>query len=228
MRLLELDGVEAGYGRVKALHGVSLAVGEGEAVALLGANGAGKSTLLRTVIGLLPASAGAIRFGGGDITAWRPDRRARLGLGYVPEGRRVFPGLSVRDNLLVACRGGPSERARRLERVCTLFPALAELEAAASWQLSGGQQQMLTIGRALMSGPRLLLLDEPSLGLAPVVAREMFAAVRRIAGEGCGVLVAEQSQAALAVCERAVVLRVGRIVREGRAADMTDLRADYL
>jgi len=219
--LLEIAGLAAGYGAVPALAGVSLAVAAGEAVALLGANGAGKTTLLKAVIGLVQAEAGTVRLAGERIDRLAPERRARLGVGYAPEGRRVFPGMTVRENLEVACRGGATLRRRRLEEACALFPVLAERADAPAWQLSGGQQQMLAVGRALMTGPRLLLLDEPSLGLAPRIVGELLRRVRDVTAVGTAVLLAEQNAAAaLAVCDRAVVLRLGRIVQEGDAASL--------
>jgi branched-chain amino acid transport system ATP-binding protein len=212
-----------------ALDGVSLGVGEGEAVALLGANGAGKSTLLRAVIGLVSPSSGAIRLDGTDIAALRPERRAREGIGYVPEGRRVFPGMTVRDNLLVACREDP---ASLLATVHALFPVLEERQKQLAWSLSGGQQQMLAIGRALMTRPRLLLLDEPSLGLSPKLAAELFSRIAEIAARGTSVLLAEQNVAgALKICRRGYVLRLGRVVAEGASAALLenpDLRGSIL
>jgi branched-chain amino acid transport system ATP-binding protein len=218
MSLLELDAVEVSEGEAMVLHGLSLALAAGERVALLGANGAGKTSLLRAVIGLAPVRAGRIRIAGEDVTRLPPERRARLGIGYAPEGRRVFPGMTVRDNLEAASAAPAAERRRLLEEVHALFPVLAERAATLAWQLSGGQQQMLSIGRALMTRPRLLLLDEPSLGLAPKLVAEVLSRVRLVAGRGIAVLVAEQNVAtALAVAERAYVLELGRIVHEGPA-----------
>jgi branched-chain amino acid transport system ATP-binding protein len=212
-----------------ALDGVSLGVGDGEAVALLGANGAGKSTLLRAVIGLVSPSSGAIRLDDTDIAALRPERRAREGIGYVPEGRRVFPGMTVRDNLLVACREDP---ASLLATVHALFPVLEERQKQLAWSLSGGQQQMLAIGRALMTRPRLLLLDEPSLGLSPKLAAELFLRIGEIAARGTSVILAEQNVAgALRICRRGYVLRLGRVVAEGSSAALLenpDLRGTIL
>jgi branched-chain amino acid transport system ATP-binding protein len=215
MSLLFIEALTAHYGAGLALDQISLTVEPGEVVALLGANGAGKSTLLKAVIGLLPAT-GTIQLGGEAIEILPPEQRARRGLGYVPEGRRVFPGMSVRDNLLVACFAGAASADRRLAEVLTLFPALAERAAASAWQLSGGQQQMLAIGRALMGGPKLLLLDEPSLGLAPIIADEVMAHIRMLAARGTAVLLAEQSVArALGIAQRAYALSRGRIVAQG-------------
>ncbi|MFC5356979.1 ABC transporter ATP-binding protein [Azospirillum himalayense] len=214
--LLQVEGLTAGYGGAVAVDGLSLSVAAGEAVALLGANGAGKSTLLKAILGLVPAMGGRIRLAGEEIGALAPERRVRRGLGYVPEGRRVFPGMSVRDNLEVASWLGRAERVRDLERVFALFPALEGKAEERAWRLSGGQQQMLAVGRALMGRPRVLLLDEPSLGLSPKLAGEVFAAVRAIAGTGTAVLVAEQSAArALSAAGRVVLLRLGRAVHDG-------------
>ncbi|KAA0682667.1 ABC transporter ATP-binding protein [Azospirillum brasilense] len=214
--LLQVEGLSAGYGGAMAVDRLSLSVAAGEAVALLGANGAGKSTLLKAILGLVPATAGRVRLAGEEIGAFAPERRVRRGLGYVPEGRRVFPGMSVRDNLEVASHLGRAERARDLERVFALFPALEGKAEERAWRLSGGQQQMLAVGRALMGRPRVLLLDEPSLGLSPKLAGEVFAAVRAIAAAGTAVLVAEQSAArALSAAGRVVLLRLGRAVHDG-------------
>jgi branched-chain amino acid transport system ATP-binding protein len=219
--LLEIGGLTVAYGPVVALRGAGLVVAPGEAVALLGANGAGKTTLLRAVIGQLAARGGDIMLDGRSIAALTPERRVRLGIGYAPEGRRVFAGMSVRDNLDVACRGGAAERARRRAEVERLFPQLAEHQARRAWQLSGGQQQMLAIGRALMTGPRLLLLDEPSLGLSPRLTAELFAQLRAIRAGGTAILLAEQNVAqALALCGRGYVLRTGSIVASGAADEL--------
>ncbi|HYH19522.1 MAG TPA: ABC transporter ATP-binding protein [Azospirillum sp.] len=230
MTLLRLEGLSAGYGGATALDGVSLSLEAGETVALLGANGAGKSTLLKAVLGLVPAR-GRVVLDGAEIGGLATERRVRLGLGYVPEGRRVFPGMNVRDNLEVASFAGARERGRDLERVFALFPQLQEKAGERAWRLSGGQQQMLAVGRALMGRPRLLLLDEPSLGLSPRVAAEVFAAVHAIASHGTAVLLAEQSaRRALALARRAVLLRLGRVVHDGPAAALgaEALRAAFL
>ncbi len=230
--LLEVDGIEVRYGGVAALRGVSLRVEAGQAVALLGANGAGKSTLIKAVMGLLRTHAGQIRFDGRAFGALAPERRARLGVGYCPEGRRTFPGLQVRENLLVACWEGAAERERRVEEVFALFPALMAKAYHPAWQLSGGQQQMLAIGRSLMGHPRLLLLDEPSLGLSPVLTDEVIARIPVITAGGAAVLLAEQNAAkALSVCSQAWVLRTGQVVGQGPAAEMArspDVRKAFL
>jgi len=230
--LLEIEGLTVRYGPVVALDGVALAVEPGEAVALIGANGAGKSTLLKAVIGLAHPHAGAIRLDGVALGGSGAHRRAARGLGYCPEGRRVFPGMTVRDNLAVASRAPARRRNGLIERMFALFPALADKAGTRAWQLSGGQQQMLAIARALMTEPRLLLLDEPSLGLAPQLVREMFAHVRAIAASGTAVLLAEQNVAqALAVTARAYVLQLGRVVGAGASAALRDdpaIRAAFL
>jgi branched-chain amino acid transport system ATP-binding protein len=230
--LLAVAGLGVAYGPVVALRGVGISVAAGEAVALLGANGAGKSSLLRAIMGLVPVAAGTIALAGREIAALPPERRARLGLGYAPEGRRVFAGMSVDDNLDVACRGTAAERSRRRASVISLFPQLAEHAARRAWQLSGGQQQMLAVGRALMTGPRILLLDEPSLGLSPLLAAQLLASIRRICDGGTAVLLAEQNVAqALAICDRAYVLEAGRLVRAGAARDLaqdTTIRQAFL
>ena len=230
--ILTVDALEVRYGSVPALHGVGLHVAPGEAVALLGANGAGKSTLMKTVMGLLNPSAGRILFDGRPLGAMRTDRRARLGIGFCPEGRRTFPGLTVRENLCVACWGTARVRAQRLDATFALFPALASRQSTPAWQLSGGQQQMLAIGRSLMDAPRLLLLDEPSLGLSPRLTDEVLGRIPGIAAGGTAVLLAEQNAAkALRLCSRAVVLNLGRVTAEGPAAALAasdTVRAAFL
>ena len=220
--LLSIRNLTAGYGGATALDDVSLTVAAGETVALLGANGAGKSTLLKALLGLVPAR-GDLWFDGADLGPLATEARVRRGIGYVPEGRRVFPGMSVRDNLEVAGLPAARDRARDVERVFALFPDLAIKSGESAWRLSGGQQQMLSLGRALMGRPHLLLLDEPSLGLSPKLADEVFSAVGRIAAAGTAVLLAEQSAArALAVAPRAVLLRLGRVVGDGPVASLSD------
>ncbi len=214
--VLEIRGLTVAYRGAVALDDVSLALAPGEVVALVGANGAGKSTLLRAAMGLTPARAGTVLLDGAGIGALAPERRAARGLAYVPEGRRVFAGMTARENLEVAARAGRRERERRLDEVLALFPQLAAKARTPAWQLSGGQQQMLAIGRALMAAPRVLLLDEPSLGLAPLLVREVLEKVRGIAASGTAVLLAEQNAAlALDAADRAILLGLGRIVAEG-------------
>jgi branched-chain amino acid transport system ATP-binding protein len=230
--LLSVEALEVRYGAVAALRGATIAVAANEAVALLGANGAGKSTLMKAVIGLLRPSGGRILFDGRPIEALRADRRARLGIGYCPEGRRTFPGLTVRENLAVACWGNARLRAQRTDAMFALFPALAERQGTLAWQLSGGQQQMLAIGRSLMDAPRLLLLDEPSLGLSPLLTDAVLGRIPAIVAGGTAVLLAEQNAAkALQICTRAVVLKLGQVAAEGPAADLAasdDVRAAFL
>ncbi|HEY1363902.1 MAG TPA: ABC transporter ATP-binding protein [Xanthobacteraceae bacterium] len=235
MSLLAVRDLRVRYGKVVALEGVSLAVEEGEVVTLVGANGAGKSTLLRAVMGLVPVAAGAVEVAGAHTTGRRAHEMARLGIGYVPEGRGTLRTLSVRENMLLGAsarmerndaRGAEAEMERVLER----FPALRERAGQLAGTLSGGQQQMLVIARALMGRPRLLLLDEPSLGLAPIVARTIFATIAELRAQGVTVLLVEQNaQAALALASRGYVLEMGRIVLEG-AGLLGDprVRAAYL
>ena len=221
--VLEVDNLYVAYGQVSALHGVTLLVNAGEAVALVGANGAGKSTLFKSIVGFLRPRSGRLRLLGRDMTGVSPERRARLGLGYAPEGRRVFPGLTVHENLEVAVFASQAERGQRLDEAFALFPQLAERQGQLGWQLSGGQQQMLAIGRALMGKPQLLLLDEPSLGLSPKLADEVLAAVKAIVTRGTAVLLAEQNvRKALACCDRAYVLEIGKVVLSGATPALRD------
>jgi branched-chain amino acid transport system ATP-binding protein len=221
--LLAVDDLYVAYGQVSALHGVTLLVNAGEAVALVGANGAGKSTLFKSIVGFLRPRSGRLRLLGRDMTGVSPERRARLGLGYAPEGRRVFPGLTVRENLEVAVFASQAERGQRLDEAFALFPQLAERQGQLGWQLSGGQQQMLAIGRALMGKPQLLLLDEPSLGLSPKLADEVLAAVKAIVTRRTAVLLAEQNvRKALACCDRAYVLEIGKVVLSGATPALRD------
>jgi branched-chain amino acid transport system ATP-binding protein len=230
--LLNIDALSVAYGQVSALRDVSISINAGEAVALVGANGAGKSTLFKSIVGFLRPRSGRLHFLGKDMAGVSPERRARLGLGYAPEGRRVFPGMTVRENLEVAVFASKGEREQRLQRAFALFPQLAERHAQLAWQLSGGQQQMLAIGRALMGRPRLLLLDEPSLGLSPKLADEVLAAVRVIIQDGTAVLLAEQNvRKALTYCERAYVLEIGKVVLSGATSalrDTEEIRRAYL
>jgi branched-chain amino acid transport system ATP-binding protein len=230
--LLNIESLSVAYGQVSALRDVSISVSAGEAVALVGANGAGKSTLFKSIVGFLRPRSGRIQFLGRDMAGVSPERRARLGLGYAPEGRRVFPGMTVRENLEVAVFASKGEREQRLQRAFALFPQLAERHAQLAWQLSGGQQQMLAIGRALMGRPRLLLLDEPSLGLSPKLADEVLAAVRVIIQDGTAVLLAEQNvRKALTYCEHAYVLEIGKVVLSGATSalrDTEEIRRAYL
>ncbi|HUN48942.1 MAG TPA: ABC transporter ATP-binding protein, partial [Stellaceae bacterium] len=192
--MLEVTGLEAGYGMLPVLRGIDLAIGEGEIVAVLGSNGAGKSTLNNTLSGILRPSAGRIRFDGAEIAGASPVAIVRLGLIQVPEGRRVFPNLSVRENLeLGSYRRGRAGRARNMARIAGIFPRLRERMSQLAGTLSGGEQQMLAIGRGLMGEPRLLILDEPSLGLSPLLVEEMFRLIARIREDGVAVLLVEQN-----------------------------------
>ncbi len=233
--MLACNGISVFYGAVQALHAVTLSVAEGECVALLGPNGAGKTTLLRAISGLTRPRAGTVTMDGKAIDAVAPELRVRAGLGHVPERRRIFPGLSVMENLEVATagwRGIGQGIDAELERVFGLFPRLRERTAQRGWSLSGGEQQMLAIGRALMARPRVLLLDEPSLGLAPLIAEEVYGRLAEIRSMGVTVLVVEQNTAiALAAASRAYVLEEGRIVLEGPAAELSNhqrIREAYL
>ena len=221
--VLELEDVAVAYGKRRALDGLTLCVGPGEIVTLLGANGAGKSTTLRAVSGLVRPARGRIRFEGRDISRAPADRIVAGGVSHVPEGREIFPEFTVHENLLVG--GHTVERSRigeRLESVFRLFPVLRDRQAQTAGTLSGGEQQMLAIGRALMTRPRLLLLDEPSLGLAPMLAREIFRVIRRINADGVAVLLVEQNaRRALAVASRGYVLETGRLVTSGTSAALS-------
>jgi len=231
--LLELAGVDARYGPVQALHGVSLEVPEGEMVAVLGANGAGKTTTLRAISNTVHRS-GEVRFDGRSIVRRSPEAVARLGIAHVPEGRGMVSEFTVRDNLKLGAyvrRGRGSETDRK--RVLGYFPRLAEREKQAAGTLSGGEQQMLALGRALMAHPRLLMLDEPSLGLAPMVVREIFGILERLnREEGLTVLVVEQNAAlALRACSQACVLEVGKVVISGDSKELREhesIRRSYL
>ena len=212
--LLEIDNLDCNYGRIRVLHGVSLTVDEGELVALVGANGAGKTTLLRCISGVQPASGGTIRFAGDDITAIAPERRVRRGIAQAPEHRQVFGPLSVTDNLLL---GGytrsRAEVSEDMDKAFSMFPDLKQRRRQSAGTLSGGQQQMLAISRALMARPRLLLLDEPSMGLAPALVAEVFDAITALRDAGVTILLVEQNAfAALSVAKRGYVIETGRIL----------------
>ena len=220
--MLEVRALESHYGRIPALKGIDLSVHAGELVALVGANGAGKTTLVRTISGVHPASAGQVLFAGTDITRFAPDRRVRLGIVQVPEGRQVFGPLSVLDNLLLGGYTRPrSDAAHALEGVYAMFPALAERRRQPAGTLSGGQQQMLAMGRALMARPKLLLLDEPSMGLAPRLVEEVFAAIRALKATGTTLFLIDQNaRAALATADRAYVLETGQVVLSGSGPEL--------
>ena len=224
--MLEARGIEVAYGEARALAGVSLIVAPGELVCVVGPNGAGKSTLINAIAGLLPIRAGTLTFDGADLSSLPPHRFIATGIAVVPEGRRLFTRMTVRENLEMGSLVAEArrERAESLARVCELFPALATRLDAPAGTLSGGQQQMVAIGRALMARPKLLLLDEPSLGLSPLIVAEMFEIVRAIHAEGVSILLVEQNVVrALDVATRACVLEEGRIVAEG---DRDTLLAD--
>ncbi|MBN9789658.1 MULTISPECIES: ABC transporter ATP-binding protein [unclassified Pseudonocardia] len=223
MALLEMTGVGAHYGRIQALHEISLTVNEGEVVTLIGANGAGKTTTMRVVSGLRPLSSGSITFDGDDISTLRADLRVVRGISQAPEGRGIFPGMTVLENLDMGAytRRDRKELPAELDRIFELFPRLAERRSQVGGTLSGGEQQMLAIGRALMAKPRLLLLDEPSMGLAPQFIAQIFRIVSEINRQGVTVLLVEQNaQQALSRAHRAYVLESGRIVRSGTGADL--------
>jgi branched-chain amino acid transport system ATP-binding protein len=228
--MLVVKSAETYYGNIQALKGVSLHVNEGEIVALIGANGAGKTTTLRTISGMLAPRRGEITFQGRPIAGHSPEAVVRAGISQVPEGRRLFTTLSVRDNLLLGAyhlswREKRSRLRQDLDRIYSLFPVLRERADQFSGTLSGGEQQMLAIGRALMTRPRLLLLDEPSLGLAPRAARTIFDAIPRFRAQGLTVLLVEQNaRAALQIADRAYVLETGRAVMEGSAQELASQR----
>ncbi|BCJ63281.1 ABC transporter ATP-binding protein [Polymorphospora rubra] len=221
--LLEIDDVSLLYGRIQALHGISLTVDEGEIVALIGANGAGKSTTMRAISGIRPVASGAIKFAGEDITKLRADLRVQRGLCQAPEGRGIFPGMSVLENLEMGAytRKDKAGIAADLDRVLNLFPRLAERRKQSGGTLSGGEQQMLAVGRALMSRPKLLLLDEPSMGLAPMLIQQIFSIITEINEQGTTILLVEQNaQQALSRAHRAYVLETGRIVKSGTGQEL--------
>ena len=234
--LLEVRDVVVRYDRIEALHGVSLVVNQGELVTLLGANGAGKTTLMRAISGLRPLAAGSVWFDGHDITRVKAHRRVIDGLIQAPEGRGVFPGMTVADNLEMGCYGRKFESKaahdERLDWVLETFPRLAERRKQVGGTLSGGEQQMLAIGRALMARPRVLLLDEPSMGLAPMVISQIFGIIAEINAQGTTVLLVEQNaQQALSRSDRAYILETGTVTREGPARALLaddSVRAAYL
>jgi branched-chain amino acid transport system ATP-binding protein len=236
MPLLELKNVASYYGSVQALKSVSLRVEQGEVVTLLGANGAGKSTTLRTISGLLRPASGEVWFEGQPIHDMAPEKIVRLGISHVPEGRRIFPGLTVRENIML----GTSSRGRlpkkqmgeEIAEMFDIFPVIKPFENALGWTLSGGQQQMLAVARGLMAKPKLLLLDEPSLGLAPVIVQQLFATIRIIHARGTTILLVEQNaNMALSVANRGYVLETGEMKIEGSPKELLgneEVRAAYL
>ena len=235
--MLEIRGVSTYYGRIRALEQVSLEVAEGEIVCLIGANGAGKTTLLSTISGMVPAACGEIVFAGRPITRLAPEQIVRLGISHVPERRQVFGSLSVADNLLLGayCRSREDHGAgvrKDMQAVFDLFPAIRDRQRQRAGTLSGGEQQMLAVGRGLMARPRLMLLDEPSLGLAPLIVQEIFRIIAELRREGTTILLVEQNaRAALRVADRGYVLENGRTVMSGTASELASdegLRRAYL
>ena len=236
MPLLELKNVASYYGAVQALKSVSLRVEKGEVVTLLGANGAGKSTTLRTISGLLRPASGEVWFDGQPIHHMAPEKIVRLGISHVPEGRRIFPGLTVRENIMLGTsnRGhlSKAQMAAEVAEMFEIFPVIKPFENALGWTLSGGQQQMLAVARGLMAKPKLLLLDEPSLGLAPVIVQQLFATIRVIHSRGTTILLVEQNaNMALSVADRGYVLETGDMKVEGTPRELLgneEVRAAYL
>src|SRR4051794_9665838 len=231
--MLEISGLRAGYGPVTILHDIEMSIAAGEIVAVLGSNGVGKTTLNNVISGVIKTRAGRLRFDGQDITGRRPKDIVALGLAQVPEGRKIFPNLTVRENLeLGAFRRAGQNLARNFGRMCTVFPRLRERLTQPAGTLSGGEQQMLAIGRGLMSEPKLVILDEPSLGLSPLLVEEMFALIQTINQEGLAVLLVEQNvMESLAISQRTYVLEQGRFAIVGKSSDVLadpKLRQTYL
>ena len=230
--LLEIKDIHVHYGKIAALKGVSVDVDEGEIVTLIGANGAGKSTTLKTISGLRPLSAGKVMFGGRDISKVAGHKRVLMGIGQAPEGRGIFPGMTVVENLYMGAYARKGSVEKDLAEVFDLFPRLAERKTQAGGTMSGGEQQMLAIGRALMTQPKVLLLDEPSMGLAPMLIQQIFSIIQEINRRGTTVLLVEQNaQQALQIAHRAYVLETGSVVKSSDAASLLDdpeVRAAYL
>ena len=218
--MLSVTGLESGYGRARVLFGVSVEVGPGELVCVMGRNGVGKTTLLNTVMGVLPATAGTVTFDGRDVTRLKPHERVRLGMGYVPQGHQCFPQLSVLGNLLVTVEAAGRPRSA-VDEALDLFPALRPLLKRSAGHLSGGQQQQLAMARALVTGPRLLILDEPTEGIQPSIILEIEAAIERLHASGLAVLLVEQYlDIALRLADRFVILDAGHVVRTGTAEEL--------
>jgi branched-chain amino acid transport system ATP-binding protein len=236
MKLLEISGLVARYGAGDVLKGLDISVDEGEIVALLGSNGAGKSTTLRSISGLVPQVSGSIKLAGKSIMGLKPEAIVRLGISHVPEGRRVFPGLTVRENIMLGASNRKGLSRRQLEdevdEQLGFFSDLQRLQHALGWTLSGGQLQMVAVARGLMAKPRLLLLDEPSLGLAPLIVQQVFRIIEDIRKRGATVLLVEQNaNMALSVADRGYVLETGRLLVSGKPADLWNdpqVRAAYL
>jgi branched-chain amino acid transport system ATP-binding protein len=233
-RMLKLAGVSAAYGSVPAISNVAIEIGAGEAVGLLGANGAGKSTTLRAISGLVRLSSGKVSFDGVDVASLAPHRIPELGIAHVPEGRQVFPEMTVQENLQIGAfvPRAKAERARTMELVYEIFPRLAERKRQLAGTMSGGEQQMLAVGRGLMLKPRLLMLDEPSLGLAPVISDVTFEKIGEIHKMGCAILLVEQNVSrALSLVQRAYVLESGRVIMHGASEELANnkqVQAAYL
>src|ERR1700690_608038 len=236
MPLISLEALTVRYGEIEAVHGLTLSVEAGEVVTLLGANGAGKSTTLRAISGLLKPAAGDVRFDGKSIAALAPEAVVKLGIAHVPEGRRLFPGLSARENIMLGAanrgRVAKAQLMRESNEMFDLFPDIRPFADALGWTLSGGQQQMVAVARGLMAKPRLLLLDEPSLGLAPVLVQKVFSIIAEIRRRGTTVLLVEQNaRMALSVADRGYVLEPGRLAVSGKPAELWSndaVRAAYL
>jgi branched-chain amino acid transport system ATP-binding protein len=221
--LLSVSDLHVSYGRIEVLHGVDLEVNEGEIVALVGANGAGKSTLLKTISGLIRPRRGKVRLGARDTTGWSPHKLVRAGIAHVPEGRRVFPRFDIRENLRVGGYVSPDFRSNgaEIERVIASVPALERRKSSLAGELSGGEQQLLAVQRALMSKPKLLLMDEPSMGLAPVLVDGIFDLIQQLNRDGTTVLLVEQNAvASMDIAHRAYVLAAGKVVMSGPAAEL--------
>ena len=230
--LLELEDVHVYYGKIEALRGISIEVDEGQIVTLIGANGAGKSTTLKMISGLRPVSRGRVRFGGELITKMPGHKRVLAGIGQAPEGRGIFPGMTVEDNIYMGAYARKGDLSKEVAEVYELFPRLAERKRQFGGTMSGGEQQMLAIGRALMAKPKVLLLDEPSMGLAPMLVQQIFSIIQEINRRGTTVLLVEQNaQQALQIAHRAYVLETGEIVKTAPARDLLDdpqVKAAYL
>jgi branched-chain amino acid transport system ATP-binding protein len=222
--MLKVQNIQSNYGEVRALHDISLDVEQGEIIVLLGMNGAGKSTTLKTISGLIHPAHGSMTFQGQPINRLSPERVVRMGISHVPEGRHVFPGLTVRENLIMGTsnrRVSRREMEQDIERVLHIFPDLKRLYTQMGWSLSGGQQQMLAIGRGLMARPQLLMLDEPSLGLAPVIVKQVFRTIEELNRQGMTILLVEQNvHLSLRIAHRAYLLETGRIIRTDTSANL--------
>lgn len=235
MAILKVENLHVYYGNIHALKGISLEVNEGEIVSLIGANGAGKTTTLQTISGLLPSKEGKITYRDKDITKTKPHLITEMGIAQVPEGRRVFKGLSVYDNLQLGAftrKDSPEQLRKKIEKVYERFPRMEERKDQPAGTLSGGEQQMLAIGRAIMSDPELILMDEPSMGLSPLFVEEIFDVIQTLHKEGVTILLVEQNaQIALSISDRAYVLETGNIVNQGNAKELMDdpsIKAAYL